>query len=191
MRPPAAGPGGPARLAGRLAAAVEGVNRLAGLAAGLILLAMVFMIGREAIGRYFFGAPTAWVVELSGFLLVGIVFMGGGYILQEGAHLRVDIFYTRFSPRNRARVDVLGYLLALPFLGFMEWQSALLAWEAFASGERSMIMRWPLYLPELFVPLGVGLLLLQVGIQLLRTLAALRSPSEPTGPAVPSRRVGG
>ena len=191
MRPPAAVPGGQARLAGRLAAGVEGVNRLAGLGAALILLSMVFMIAREAIGRYFFGAPTAWVVELTGFLLVGIVFMGGGYILQEGAHLRVDIFYTHFTSRNRARVDVLGYLLALPFLGFMEWQSALLAWRAFDSGERSMIMRWPLYLPELFVPLGVGLLLLQVGIQLLRAVAAQRGRAVPSGPAAPSRRAGG
>jgi len=179
MSAPAQAPGAMVRAASRLAAAVERANRLAGLGAALILLAMVFMIGREAIGRYFFGAPTDWVVELCGFLLVGIVFMGGGYILLEGAHLRVDIFYVHFSRRNRAWVDALGYLLALPFLGFMEWQSALLAWRAFGSSERSMIMRWPLYLPELFVPLGVGLLLLQVAIQLLRTVAVLRERSAP------------
>jgi TRAP-type mannitol/chloroaromatic compound transport system permease small subunit len=165
---------GASRLLVRLAAGVEAVNGLAGLGAGLIVLAMVFMICREAIGRYFFSAPTAWVSELSGFLLVGVVFLSGGYILREGAHLRVDIFYTRFTARNRTLVDVLGYLLALPFLGFVEWQSALLAWRAFGYGERSMIMRWPIYLPELFVPLGVGLLLLQVLIQLLRALAVLR-----------------
>ena len=63
--------GRPASLAGRLVALVEGANRLAGLGAGLILLAMVLMIAREAIGRYFFNRPTDWVVELSGCLLVG------------------------------------------------------------------------------------------------------------------------
>ncbi|HKI98786.1 MAG TPA: TRAP transporter small permease [bacterium] len=167
-------PATPLRLFGRLAALVERVNRLAGLGAGLILLGMVGMICREAIGRYFFDAPTDWVVELSGFLLVGIVFMGGGYILQEDAHLRVDIFYTRFTRRNRAIVDLIGYLMALPFLGFLEWQSALLAWRAFGYSERSMIMRWPVYLPELFVPLGVALLLLQMLIQIVRAIGALR-----------------
>jgi len=183
MRSSAAAPGTAGRLTERVArrftGGVEQANRLAGLAAGLILLAMVFMIGREAIGRYFFAAPTAWVVELCGFLLVGIVFMSGGYILLEGAHLRVDIFYSHFTRRNRALVDALGYLLALPFLGFMEWQSAMLAWRTFEFGERSMIMRWPLYLPELFVPLGVALLLLQVAIQLLRALAVLRERTVP------------
>ena len=148
MRPGAArGVAGPL---GRLVAGVEGANRLAGVAAGLILLAMVGMVGREAIGRYFFASPTAWVVELSGYLLVGIVFMGGAFILQEGAHLRVDIFYSRFGRRSRAWIDLAGCLLALPFLGILEWQSALLAWKAYASEERSVIMRWPLYLPELF-----------------------------------------
>jgi TRAP-type mannitol/chloroaromatic compound transport system permease small subunit len=170
MMPPAA-PGGPL---GRLVALLERTNRLAGVGAGLILLAMVGMIGREAIGRYFFNAPTDWVVELSGYLLVGIVFMGGAFILQEGAHLRVDIFYSRFSRRGRARVDLLGALLALPYLGFVLWQSALLSWQAFQFGERSTIMRWPIYLPELFVPVGVALLLLQLLVQLAHTVATLR-----------------
>jgi TRAP-type mannitol/chloroaromatic compound transport system permease small subunit len=160
----------------RLAALVARTNRLAGLGAGLTLLAMVGMIGREAIGRYFFNAPTDWVVELSGYLLVGIVFLGGGFILVEGAHLRVDIFYTRFTRRNRAWVDLLGYLLALPFLGFLEWHGAALAWGAWSSGEKSMIMRWPLYLPELVVPVGVLLLLLQVLVHLARALGVLAHP---------------
>jgi TRAP-type mannitol/chloroaromatic compound transport system permease small subunit len=94
----------------------------------------------------------------------------------EGAHLRVDIFYTRFTRRNRAWVDLLGYLLALPFLGFLEWHGAALAWGAWSSGEKSMIMRWPLYLPELVVPVGVLLLLLQVLVHLARALGVLAHP---------------
>lgn len=167
-------PEGARGLWSRLAALLHGTNRLAALGSGLLLLAMVGMICREAIGRYFFNAPTDWVEELSAFLLVGVVFMGGAYIQQEDAHLRVDIFYTRFTRRNRAWVDLLGYLLALPFLAFLEWQSALLAWKAYEYGERSMIMRWPVWLPELFVPVGVGLLALQVLLQLVHVLAVLR-----------------
>ena len=176
------GPPGPARvglarLGALLAAAVERTNRLGGVGAGLILLAMVLMIGREAIGRYFFNAPTGWVVELSGFLLVGVVFIAGGFILQHDAHLRVDIFYVRMPRRARAAVDVLGYLLGIPYLSLLLWQGALLALRAFESGERTMIMRWPLYLPELLVPLGVALLLAQLLLQLVRMLRVLRAPA--------------
>jgi len=171
--PPPAGAAGPLR---RLVTVIEALNRLAGLAAGLILLAMVVMIGREAIGRYFFGSPTDWVVELSGFLLVGIVFMGGAFILQEGAHLRVDILYSRFGRRTRTWIDLLACVVALPFLGMLAWQSAKLAWKAWASGEVSIVMRWPLYLPELLVPVGVAMLLAQLLIQLGRSLSALRAP---------------
>jgi TRAP-type mannitol/chloroaromatic compound transport system permease small subunit len=163
------------RVLGRLAALVQGVNRLAGLGAGLLLLAMVFMVGRETIGRYFFNAPTDWVFELTGYLLVGIVFMSGGFILQEGAHLRVDIFYTRFSRRTRLWIDALACVLALPFLSLLGWQSLQMALTAYRFGERSLIMRWPLYLPELFVPIGVGLLTIQVLIHLARAVAELSS----------------
>ena len=167
-------PRSPRGLMGRLAAWIEAANRLAGLGAGLILVAMVAMISRETIGRYFFNNPTDWVVELSGYLLVGLVFLGGGYIMQQDAHLRVDIFYTRFTRRNRYLVDVLGYVLALPYLLLLLWQSSLLAWNAYDSMERSMIMRWPLWVPETLVPIGVLLLLLQVLVKAVRTIAALR-----------------
>ena len=172
-------PRGPARGGALLALAVERANRLGGVGAGLILLAMVLMIGREAIGRYFFNAPTDWVVELSGFLLVGMVFLAGGFILQLDAHLRVDIFYVRMPRRARAAVDLLGYLLGLPYLLLLLWQGALLALRAYESGERTMIMRWPLYLPELLVPLGVALLLAQLLLQLVRALPLLRAQLRP------------
>ena len=63
--------------------------------------------------------------------------------------------------------------MRLPYLGLLLWFSSSLAWQAWLSSERSMIMRWPLYLPELFVPLGVALLLAQVVIEIGRTLAAI------------------
>ncbi len=145
----------------RIAALLDGINFMAGFAAGMMLLAMVLMVAREAIGRYFFNAPTDWVVELAGYFLVGIVFLSGGYILRENAHIRVDIFYDRFLRRNRLLVDLVSYAMAAPFLALLIWQGADLAAQAFQSGEKSMIMRWPLWLPEVLVPLGAGLLLLQ------------------------------
>ena len=40
-----------------------------------------------------------------------IALFGASYTLQQGEHVRVDIFYRRFSPRTRAWVDLLGTLL--------------------------------------------------------------------------------
>lgn len=157
----------------RAARAVDRLSRLGGVVAGAFALAMMLTIGREVIGRYFFNAPTDWVVELDGYLLVGLVYLAGGYILLSDAHVRVDILYGRFSPRLRAWADLFAAGLALPFLAFVVWQSGILAWDAWSRDDRSVVMAWPLWLPELAVPLGALLLMLQVLALGLRTARRL------------------
>ena len=141
--------------------------------AGACALAMMVTIGREVVGRYFFNAPTDWVVELDGYLLVALVYLAGGYILQSDGHIRVDLLYGRLSARHRAWADLLTVLLALPFLAFVVWQSCILAWDAWWRDDRSVVMGWPLWLPELAVPVGALLLLLQVLALALRTVRRL------------------
>lgn len=146
----------------RFARAADRLSRAGGVLGGALAIVMMLTIGREVIGRYFFNAPTSWVVELDGYLLVALVYLGGGYILQNDAHIRVDIVYSRLSPRARARADLFGLALAVPFLGFVIWQGGLLTWYSWAQRDRSVVMDWPLWLPELAVPVGAALLLLQV-----------------------------
>jgi len=157
----------------RAARAVDRLSRAGGVVAGVFALVMMLTIGREVIGRYFFNAPTDWVVELDGYLLVGLVYLAGGYILQSDGHIRVDILYGRFSPRLRAWADLLAVVLALPFLGFVIWQGAILAGDAWQRDDRSVVMAWPLWLPELAVPVGALLLLLQALALGLRTVRRL------------------
>jgi len=151
---------------------IEALNRYAGLLSGVIALAMMVTISREAIGRYFFNSPTDWVVELNGYLLVGMVFLSGGYILLMDGHLRVDILYTRWA-RGRIYVDLASCLLALPYLSFIIWQGGLQAWQSFMRGDTSLVMEWPLFLPEAVVPVGASLLALQFLARLVRLVRLL------------------
>lgn len=153
---------------------VDRLSRLAGIVAGALALAMMLSIGREVVGRYFFNAPTDWVVELDGYLLVALVYLAGGYLLLTDSHLRIDLLYRRFPARVRAWTDLAGALAALPFLGLLVWQGGLLAWEAWGRQDVSVVMAWPLWPPYLMVPLGCLLLLLQVLAQGVRTLRRLR-----------------
>lgn len=162
----------------RATRAVDRLSRVGGVVAGALALVMMVTIGREVVGRYFFNAPTDWVAELDGYLLVALVYLAGGYILLEDSHIRVDILYSRFGPRARAWADLLAVLLALPFLGFVVWQGSVLAWDAWRQQDRSVVMGWPLWLPEVAVPVGALVLLLQVlalGVRTVRRLAAARA----------------
>lgn len=74
--------------------------------------------------RYGFGIGATGLQEL---VMYGhaLVFMGAAaWALQQGAHVRVDILYQRFSARTKEVVNMFGTLvLLLPTCGFLLWLS--------------------------------------------------------------------
>ena len=63
----------------------------------------VFVYYYEVIARFAFNSPTNWVHE-SMFLMYGMQYMlAGAYAYREDQHVRVDVIYTKFSPRGKAR----------------------------------------------------------------------------------------
>jgi len=54
-----------------------------------------------------------------------LIFMGAAaWTLQRGGHVRVDIFYQKFSPRRQALVDLIGHVIfLLPLCLFLGWNS--------------------------------------------------------------------
>ena len=41
------------------------------------------------------------------FMLTAYYILGGGYSMQIDAHVRMDVFYSRWSPRKQALADAL------------------------------------------------------------------------------------
>src|SRR5687767_5968460 len=92
------------------------LSTMVGIIAAWLIAPLVFAICFEVIARYFFNAPTSWSYEL-GYLLTGSGWLLGlAYTQLRGAHIRIDIFYQRFSVRQKALVEiVLHGVLVLPF----------------------------------------------------------------------------
>ncbi len=89
-------------------------------------LLMVLITFSVVLLRY--ALDTGWIaMQESITYLHALVFMlGGAYTLRRQGHVRVDIFYHRFSDRGRAWVNLLGTLLLLfPLMGFIFW----ISWE--------------------------------------------------------------
>ncbi|GAA4877947.1 TRAP transporter small permease subunit [Ferrimonas pelagia] len=103
------------------------IDRLSGwlgkLCAGLMLLMLLLAIAVVVL-RYGLDRGSIALQE-SVLYLHGCLFtLGAGFTLRQQGHVRVDIFYRRWSARRQAWVDLLGtVLLLLPFLGFVAWQS--------------------------------------------------------------------
>ncbi len=95
------------------------IDRLTGAVGALgatVLALLVALIVYDATVRYLFHSGSVALQELEWHLFDVVILLGIAYTLRENAHVRVDIFYDRFSERTQAWVNLLGTLLfILPF----------------------------------------------------------------------------
>ncbi len=149
---------------GRAVAYIDRLVASVGRAAGLLNILLIALVVVDVLLRWFFSLTAAWVIELEWHLFALIFLLGIPYALQRDRHVRVDLFYDRFSPRDRAMVDLLGTLLFLiPWTIVLLYFSVLYAREAWLAGEGSPNPNGiPYFFPiKAVVPFAALLLLLQ------------------------------
>jgi TRAP-type mannitol/chloroaromatic compound transport system permease small subunit len=138
----------------------------------IIMLEMIY----EIIARYIFNAPTNWSYDIS-YMLGGTFFwLGAAYTLLIGKHVRVDIFYTRFSPRVRAGIDVvLMTTFFFPLFIALLYYALPWSYQSWVSGEKSLETFWrPIVYPfKAILSLGLILLLLQGAANFIKNILIL------------------
>ncbi len=150
---------------------IDTVNERVGRITSFLVMVLVSIVGYEIVSRVMFNNPTRWVHELSGFFLLACAMLGGGYALLHKAHVNVDILYSRFSPRIRAIIDLLTYMVFFLFCGLLVWKSGQHAWFSLSTGETSTSTWMPLIGPvRALIPIGAFLVLLQGLAKFIRDL---------------------
>jgi len=87
----------------------------------LFLVLVTFII---VVLRYVFDSGSIALQEITSYLHATIFLVGMAYTMQQDAHVRVDIFYSRCSKQTKAWIDLFGALfLLLPFMLFVSWVS--------------------------------------------------------------------
>jgi len=133
-------------------------------------IVVVFVV-YEIIRRFVFNAPTIWANEATVYLSALGYLLGGAYSLYYKAHVRVDIFYLKFSPRKRAILDVITFFFTFIYLGSLIWVGSIYSWESVRVLEKTG-SPWnpPIYPLKVAIPLGAALLLLQSLANFVRDL---------------------
>ncbi|TPV56490.1 TRAP transporter small permease subunit [Aestuariibacter sp. GS-14] len=147
-------------------------------ALSLVMVAVMLLI---VIFRY--GFQLGWIAlqESVTYLHAAVFLLALGYTLQCDGHVRVDVFYRRFSERQQARVNFWGTLvLLIPVCCFLLYYSVPYAADSWALLESS---KEPGGLPLVFVlksliPIGIGILLLQGVSELCRSFIGWRCSRE-------------
>lgn len=157
---------------------ISHVNGLAGEFVAYWSVIAVFVYYYEVMARYVFNSPTNWAHE-GMFLMFGMQYLiAGGFVLREGAHVRVDVLYNYLPKRGKAIVDILTsafffiFMLTLFATGWTFFHDSYLVNEV--SFTEWGIHYWPV---KLALPIGAALLLLQGLAQLIKDIAVAIKPS--------------
>lgn len=122
-----------------------------------------------------FWRPPLWTQEMAQFALVAYFVLGGAYSLQLGANVRMDLLYSRWSPRRRAAVDAVTVFAMIFFLAVVLYGGIDSTIYALEVGERSRTAWRPYMAPiKLVICIGVVLMLLQSIAFLIRDIARVR-----------------
>lgn len=95
---------------------IEKATTYLGYLTALVLAALVLLVVYDATMRYIFSGGSLALQELEWHLFDVVILFAIAYTLKEGAHVRVDILYHRFTPKTKALVDIFAALFfILPF----------------------------------------------------------------------------
>ena len=80
-----------------------------------LMLLMVAVVFGDVVLRYLFSISTVFTQEFEWYLFGVVYLMAAGYTMLYDEHVRVDIVYSRFSPRKKAWFDfVLLFVFFFP-----------------------------------------------------------------------------
>ena len=160
----------------RVTSVIDFVSLWSGRAVAWLIVPMILLLAGEVIARKVW-APTVWTLDVATMLYGVHFFVAGAMTLYLGKHIRTDFFYSRWSPRTQAWVDVFCYLfLFLPgmvMFTWMSWQFAAESWDL----REALMTTWrpPAYWYKTVIPLSSALILLQGLAEVIKCFRTLRT----------------
>lgn len=155
-------------------AAITKLNKSMLWIMGTVVLLMSLLLTVDVVLRYFFNSPTSWAFGLATWGTGMIAFLLGGYTLVIEQHVRVDLYFERFSKRVKSIIDMISALflfliaIALFWLG-LEYVIHYYQIGATMTGG----LRMPLWVSWLIVPIGGLLIGLQGLVKFINDLSII------------------
>ncbi|HEU0222072.1 MAG TPA: TRAP transporter small permease [Paracoccaceae bacterium] len=161
-------PGPAASLLDRL---VGVVSTACGVAASLMIFASVIITCQMIWVRFVMNRSTIWQTEAVIYLMIGATLIGLPYVQRLRGHVCVDLV-PNYLPAPARRVLMACTLgLTLVLAAAMAWYGFELFYTAFARGWRSdTVWGVPLAIPYAALPVGFGLFLVQLALDLWNAL---------------------
>lgn len=96
-----------------LQSSIDAITGFTGRVLAWLTLLMMLILCLVVVLRYGFGVGSVALQEAVTYLHGTVFMLGAAYTLRRNGHVRVDIFYRRFSPRAQAWINALGGIVFL------------------------------------------------------------------------------
>ncbi len=154
---------------------VEAVNRVVGIFSMYLVFAMMGLLLYEPISRIIFDKPLIWSMEMAQFTMAAYYLLGGAYSMMLKGHVRMDLFYGRWTDKKKAKVDVATNLFLIFYLVFLLIGAYSSIEYAVVYGQKNR-SAWAPYMAPIKIIMGTGvlLMLLQAIATFFKDLAKVR-----------------
>jgi|TARA_B110000240_G_scaffold183454_1_gene217182 TRAP-type mannitol/chloroaromatic compound transport system permease small subunit len=160
---------------------INNINEWVGRCVAWLIIAMVLITFSNVVMRYGFNFGLIAIQESVIYLHSFAFMLAIAYTYKHNEHVRVDIFYSKYSDVQKAWTDLLGTLFLLfPFcfyLVFSSWEYASNSWMLF-EGSREAGGLPLVFILKTLVPLMPILLLVQGISCLCNSITIIRSSRE-------------
>jgi len=130
------------------------------------------MIVYEVVARYVFLAPTSWSEEMSRFFQIWATYLAAAAILRQRKLIAIDVFYLKMPRGMQLLCDLLSLAIIMIFSAVACYHGMAIVIDSIQIGRSSSgMLAVPLWLTEIAIPIGFGLLLLQALAEMLRTVS--------------------
>ncbi|MEO1986234.1 MAG: TRAP transporter small permease subunit [Martelella sp.] len=150
---------------------VDGFNRVVGRIAMWLIFVMMGILLWSSVSKTMFN-PSLWTLEMAQFVMTAYYILGGAYSLQLDSHVRMDLIYGRWTPRQKAAVDAVTVIMLFTYLIFLLIGGVSSTEYALKYGETSYSSWSPYMAPiKIVMVLGIFLMFLQTTSIFFKDLA--------------------
>lgn len=167
---------------------IDYINAVMGrfIAYSTVLMALIMFA--VVVLRYGFNLGWVAMQESITYLHAAVFLLGSAYTYQQNGHVRVDIFYRRFSVKQRALVDLLGSLLFLipvsVYITFSCWHYVAESWRVMEGSREPGGLPFVYLLKSLLLIFSISLVLQGISEFIKQLLTLLNVEKKPVDPAI-------
>ena len=163
----------PSRIVQGISQTVEAASMWPSFFAVLAMATMVFI----GVTSRYLGRPLYFVEEYTGYLAAVITIVTLAYILKRSTHISVNFIPELLPRRGRIGLETATLLISLGVVVMLLIAGINLVIDSFVAHRTAWtIMETPMGWIQLIIPVGLGLLIIQIMFELVNKIKLLLSP---------------